>query len=151
MSRGQSTVSETIDVSAYTIPTDRAESDGTYDWKETTLVLVQASAGGKRGLGYSYADMATGRLISDLLAGVIRGRDAMDIPGAWTGMVRAIRNLGRPGICSMTISAVDDHVRIESMLFDGLPELLDGELHPDLSRPGMGLELKAADARRYRV
>jgi hypothetical protein len=34
------------------------------------------------------------------------------------------------------------------MLFDGLPKLIKGELHPDLSRPGLGLELKRADAER---
>jgi L-alanine-DL-glutamate epimerase-like enolase superfamily enzyme len=39
-----------------------------------------------------------------------------------------------------------DHVRIESMLFDGVLEPRDGALAPDLSRPGNGLELKAADA-----
>jgi L-alanine-DL-glutamate epimerase-like enolase superfamily enzyme len=42
-----------------------------------------------------------------------------------------------------------DHVRIERMLFDGIPEPVDGSIRPDLSRPGMGLELKRADARRY--
>ena len=31
----------------------------------------------------------------------------MDIAGAWSAMVAAIRNLGRPGIASMAISAVD--------------------------------------------
>ena len=44
---------------AYTVPTDFPESDGTYAWKHTTLVLVEAAAGGKTGLGYSYADPAT--------------------------------------------------------------------------------------------
>jgi L-alanine-DL-glutamate epimerase-like enolase superfamily enzyme len=42
-----------------------------------------------------------------------------------------------------------DHVRIERMFFDGLPKLSNGELRPDLSRPGIGLELKAADAKRF--
>ena len=42
-----------------------------------------------------------------------------------------------------------DHVRIERMFFDGLPELVDGELRPDLSRAGMGLELKRADVERF--
>jgi L-alanine-DL-glutamate epimerase-like enolase superfamily enzyme len=37
-----------------------------------------------------------------------------------------------------------DHVRIEAMLFDGLPQLVHGELRPDLSCPGNGLELKRA-------
>jgi L-alanine-DL-glutamate epimerase-like enolase superfamily enzyme len=38
-----------------------------------------------------------------------------------------------------------DHVRIERMLFDGFAEPVAGELRPELSRPGHGLELKAAD------
>jgi L-alanine-DL-glutamate epimerase-like enolase superfamily enzyme len=42
-----------------------------------------------------------------------------------------------------------DHVRIESMLFDGVLEPHDGALVPDRSRPGHGLELKRADAQRW--
>jgi L-alanine-DL-glutamate epimerase-like enolase superfamily enzyme len=42
-----------------------------------------------------------------------------------------------------------DHVRIEHMLFDGALTPEDGALHPDLSRPGLGLEFKHADARRF--
>ena len=42
-----------------------------------------------------------------------------------------------------------DHVRIESMLFDGFTAPRDGALRPDLSRPGIGVELKVADAKRY--
>jgi hypothetical protein len=37
----------------------------------------------------------------------------------------------------------------ERMLFDGALEPVDGMLRPDLSRPGLGLELKRADANRY--
>ncbi|MFZ0242723.1 MAG: enolase C-terminal domain-like protein [Desulfobacterales bacterium] len=44
-----------------------------------------------------------------------------------------------------------DHVRIEHMLLDGVPETVDGFLAPDLYRPGIGLELKAADAQKYAV
>jgi len=98
---------ERLDVSTYIIPTDFPESDGTLAWDETTLVLVEPTAGGVRGLGYTYADTATARLIKDLLAGVVQGRDAMAVTGAWAAMVHAIRNLGRPGIVSMAISAVD--------------------------------------------
>jgi L-alanine-DL-glutamate epimerase-like enolase superfamily enzyme len=32
----------------------------------------------------------------------------MDILGAWLAMVHAIRNLGRPGVASMAIDAVDN-------------------------------------------
>jgi L-alanine-DL-glutamate epimerase-like enolase superfamily enzyme len=44
-----------------------------------------------------------------------------------------------------------DHVRLERLLFDGVAEQRDGALGPDLSRPGLGLELKEADAARYEV
>ena len=44
-----------------------------------------------------------------------------------------------------------DHARIASMLFDGFRPPEGGALVPDLSRPGMGLELKRADAGRYAV
>jgi len=44
-----------------------------------------------------------------------------------------------------------DHVRIEQMLFDGGPTLAGGELHPDPTRPGLGLELRRDVATRYLV
>jgi L-alanine-DL-glutamate epimerase-like enolase superfamily enzyme len=44
-----------------------------------------------------------------------------------------------------------DHARIEHLLFDGALTPVRGELRPDLSRPGLGLEFKHADAARYRV
>jgi L-alanine-DL-glutamate epimerase-like enolase superfamily enzyme len=42
-----------------------------------------------------------------------------------------------------------DHVRMESILFDGVPALDNGALVPDLQRPGLGLLLKPAEAKRY--
>ena len=42
-----------------------------------------------------------------------------------------------------------DHVRVEHLLFDGVPEPVAGGLRPDLSRPGNGLELKTSDAAAY--
>lgn len=98
---------ERLDVSAYTVPTDFPESDGTITWDKTTIVLVEATAGGKRSVGYSYADTATARLINELLKDIVVGQDALAVPGIWKQMVHAIRNLGRAGICSMAIAAVD--------------------------------------------
>jgi L-alanine-DL-glutamate epimerase-like enolase superfamily enzyme len=46
-------------------------------------------------------------LISSKLAGVIRGRDALAPQASWAAMVAASRNLGRPGVSSMAIAAVD--------------------------------------------
>ena len=42
-----------------------------------------------------------------------------------------------------------DHVRIERMLFDGAPLLERGAVAPNLSQPGHGLTLRAADAQKY--
>ena len=42
-----------------------------------------------------------------------------------------------------------DHARIEQLLFDGASAPRDGMLHPDLSRPGFGLDLKRSDAEHY--
>src|SRR5688572_9284601 len=100
-------VVERIAVTPFVVPTASPESDGTFEWDKTTLIVVEAEAAGVRGLGYSYADTSTGVLIKDLLAQVVIGRAAMDIAGTWDLMVRAVRNLGRPGIASMAIAGVD--------------------------------------------
>ena len=96
-----------IEVGAYTVPTDAPEGDGTLTWDSTTIVVVHAHGGGRIGLGYTYADVSTARLIESKLAGVVEGLDATAPPLAWSEMVEATRNLGRPGITSMAISAVD--------------------------------------------
>src|SRR5919198_178267 len=95
-----------LSVSAYTIPTDRPESDGTLAWDSTTIVVVGAEAGGVRGLGYSYADVTAARLASTLRAHVV-GRDAFETAAIWTSLVGAVRNMGRPGIAATAISAID--------------------------------------------
>ncbi len=99
---------ERVAVSAYTIPTDQPEADGTIAWDKTTLVLVEAGAGGQTGVGYTYADTATAHLIHESLADVVQGHDALDIPAAGVKMWVAVRNLGRPGVAAMAISAVDN-------------------------------------------
>ena len=77
------------------------------------------NAGDQQGIGYTYADVATAHLIHDTLLPLVRGKDAMNIPACWSAMRHAIRNLGRPGICSMAISAVD------SALWDLKAKLLE--------------------------
>jgi L-alanine-DL-glutamate epimerase-like enolase superfamily enzyme len=96
-----------VAVSAYVIPTDTPESDGTLDWDRTTLVLVETYAGDKRGIGFTYADTATAHLIQNHLAESVRGRNPMDIRSIGSLLTRSTRNLGRPGITSMAISAID--------------------------------------------
>ena len=108
-----------LGASAYTIPTDFPEADGTLAWSKTTLVVVEVGAGGQTGLGYSYANTATAHLIKNLLAEVVVGSDALAVNNTWAAMLRLIRNLGRPGIVSMAISAVD------AALWDLKAKLLD--------------------------
>ena len=98
---------ERLDVSVYTVPTDFPESDGTAKWDATTMVLVEAHAGDRIGLGYTYGDAATGVLVRDTLAAIVEGRDAMAVTANWQALGCACRNLGRPGLASMAIAAVD--------------------------------------------
>ena len=106
MTYGDTTVRD-LRVSVYTVPTDRPEADGTLQWSQTTLVVVEPVAGDVTGLGWSYATGACATLVEDVLRPVVVGADALDVPGTWAAMIRACRNLGRPGIVSMAVAAVD--------------------------------------------
>ena len=99
---------EGIDVAANTLPTDQPESDGTAEWNATTMVLVEAHAGGETGVGYTYGDVSSAKVVDSVLRDVVSGRDAMAVGAAWEAMGRACRNLGRPGVASMAIAAVDN-------------------------------------------
>lgn len=96
-----------IETTVHTVATDAPEADGTLSWDSTTIVLVRASAGGRTGIGYTYADPACAGVIADVLGPVVEGADPMNVRAAWDGMQRAVRNLGRTGLCGMAVSAVD--------------------------------------------
>ncbi len=100
-------VVERLVARAFEIPTDGPEGDGTFTWDSTTVVVAEATAGGHTGIGYSYAAGASAQVISELLAGVVVGGDALSPPAAWLKMRRQVRNVGYPGIGSSAISAVD--------------------------------------------
>ncbi|MFM0053209.1 enolase C-terminal domain-like protein [Caballeronia grimmiae] len=280
---------EAIRARAYTIPTDRPEANGTYAWTSTTLVVVEVTAAGKTGIGYTYNDATTAHFIEATLAPTLIGGDAWNINALWKRMQQRVRGtepsrdphrvaVAREAIgdgaglfvdangaldrkqalsyaeqfaqygvewfeepvssdditglallrdalpahndlaageygytlddfrARLTHNAVDvlqadvtrcggitgflrtatlcdafhiplsahcapalhlhvacaaprlrhqewfhDHVRIESMLFDGAPHARDGAISPDWSRPGCGLDFKHADAHRYAV
>lgn len=98
---------DAVEVKAYRIPTEKAESDGTYRWDATVMVAVHVFAGGERGFGYSYADASAAVLVREKLAELVRGRSPMDLPGCWAALTGALRNLGNFGIGMMAVSAVD--------------------------------------------
>jgi L-alanine-DL-glutamate epimerase-like enolase superfamily enzyme len=115
-----------VDASAYTIPTERPEGDGTLTWDSTTWVVVRVSTDEPAlpsGLGWTYAPAAAAHVVRDLLAPVVIGRSALDVAGCWEGMVRAVRNAGRAGLASMAIAAVD------TALWDLQARLLGLSLH----------------------
>ncbi len=96
-----------VTVSAYRVPTDGPESDGTLEWDATTLVLAEIEAGSETGIGFTYADTATATLVRDVLREAVLGLDAMATGALWKKMFAKVRNLGRDGIAAMAISAMD--------------------------------------------
>ncbi len=90
------------------VPTDDPESDGTLEWDSTTIVVVEPTAAGRPDSATPTPTSATAKLIESKLAGIVRGaRRAGCARRAGHAMGRAVRNLGRPGVGSMAISAVD--------------------------------------------
>ena len=124
MSVATGTAVDRLEVTAHTIPTDGPESDGTLEWDSTTIVIVQAQAGNTVGLGYTYTHDAAARLIEDKLAAAVRGVDVSEggVTGAWHEMGALLRNVGRPGMGFMALSAVD------TALWDLRARLLDRPL-----------------------
>jgi L-alanine-DL-glutamate epimerase-like enolase superfamily enzyme len=110
---------ESVAARAYTVPTDKPEADGTLSWDKTTIAVVHVSAGGVRGIGYTYADPSVVGVIGGTLERAVRGRDAMDVPGCFAAMQREVRNLGRSGLAQNAIAAVD------AALWDAKAKLLE--------------------------
>src|SRR2546423_7068100 len=99
---------ERVRVHVFTIPTDFPESDGTFEWVSTTMVLVEVDAGGQTGLGYTYSHLVAAELIRSMLSKCVYGKDAFDISAIWIEMVRQARNIGLQGIAATSLSAVDN-------------------------------------------
>ena len=57
-----------VRATAYRVPTEQPESDGTLEWDAVTVVVVEVDAGGHTGLGYTYTDAAAASLITGTLA-----------------------------------------------------------------------------------
>ncbi|MDE3204260.1 MAG: mandelate racemase [Acidobacteriota bacterium] len=98
---------DSVQWSAYRIPTDRPEADGTLTWDSTTLVAVSVRDGGVTGLGWTYAAAAAASLGAEELSPILLDADPATTPRLNEAMVRACRNLGRPGLAAAAISAAD--------------------------------------------
>ena len=113
---------------AFRVPTDRPEADGTVAWDATTLLTCEVEAAGRSGFGYGYADRATALFVTDVLAPVLEGREALDTAARWREMVDAVRNHGRQGVAALAISVCD------AALHDLRGKLLDAPLAQLLGR-----------------
>jgi Enolase C-terminal domain-like len=121
-----------LETAVYVIPTDAPEADGTLTWDKTTMVLATARAAGEQGIGWSYTAAASNLQVFAHCA-----------PNLHAHVAAAIPNLRH-------VEYFHDHQRIEQMLFDGVLDPGGGLLTPDPAVPGLGMELRAADAERYR-
>jgi L-alanine-DL-glutamate epimerase-like enolase superfamily enzyme len=138
-SAGDGPCVEEVEARAYRIPAPEPEADGTLEWDATTIVVVHLRAGDTSGLGYTYADAACAPLIRDTLAPAIRGRPVLDVPARWADMQRQIRNLGRPGLVSCALSAVDIALWDAAARCVGVPvSTLLGRARPDVALYGSG-------------
>lgn len=190
------------------IPTATPESDGTLEWDSTTLVLVELEGGGKNALGYTYADVATARLIADAVRSCANGaydrKFALEQAEAFAAFgvtwfeepvssddlegLRLLRDRAPAGMditageygydlfyfrrmieagavdvvqpdatrCAgfsefLRISALCEANNIHLSSHTGFRARVDGLMRPDLSRPGLGVEFKRADAQRFAV
>src|SRR2546423_14596791 len=86
-----------LEVSAYTVPTERPQSDGTLAWDSTTIVVVEVAAGGERGLGYTYADASAAQVIDRRLRQVVEGADATAVRPGRVARRGALPHLGPAG------------------------------------------------------
>jgi L-alanine-DL-glutamate epimerase-like enolase superfamily enzyme len=96
-----------VRAAAYRIPTDAPESDGTFAWDATTLVVVEVEGGGERGLGYTYGDAAVAGIAAGALATAVEGTEVLDTGAAHAAAEAALRNIGRTGPGAMALSALD--------------------------------------------
>lgn len=98
---------DVLSAEVFVVPTDRPESDGTFEWDHTTVVVVHARGGGRAGIGYTYAHRSAAELVERTLAPAVEGTNAMATTQAWVAMQRRVRNVGRRGLAQLAISAVD--------------------------------------------
>jgi len=92
---------------AFTIPTDAPEADGTFAWDSTTLIVVEIGCEKAVGLGYTYSHKTAALLARDLMKRHVEGKNPFDTNALFSTMRKAQRNYGRDGIAATALSAID--------------------------------------------
>lgn len=128
-----------VEAAAYTVPTPEPQADGTLEWDCTTIVVAQVSADATVGTGWTYADPACVGLIKGVLAEAIRSTGTVQPQPNWHAMQRKVRNLGRPGLVSCAMSAVDTALwDLTARLADAPVSRLLGQIHDNVDIYGSG-------------
>lgn len=139
MEEPESILIKNLKVSTYKIPTDLPEADGTISWDSTTMILVEIDAGGKTGIGYTYAHEAAAIVIDKTLKKLVIEKNAMNIECITSALIKAIRNNGNTGIAMMAVSAVDNALwDLKAKIFDVPLCVLLGQLKEEILIYGSG-------------
>lgn len=96
-----------LEISAFTVPTDAPEADGTFQWNSTTLIVAEMTAADVTGIGYTYGDKSIATLGEHLAQKCLMHKSPLDIARLTHEMRRAVRNDGACGIAAMAISMLD--------------------------------------------
>lgn len=102
---------ERVETAYYRLPLEVMgdAGHGTIDTEE--LITVKLHAGGLAGHGYAYTIGRGGRAVRALIehdiAPLLQGRDASDIEGLWHLLWQRLLYVGRGGLASFAIAAID--------------------------------------------
>jgi L-alanine-DL-glutamate epimerase-like enolase superfamily enzyme len=151
------------DVRWFEEPVSSDDLEGLRFLRERDPARLEIAAGEYAFVPRDFAALLDARAVDCLQADVTRC-------GGVTGLLQvagfaACRHVDLSAHCAPAVSAhafcavprlrhleyFHDHVRIESLLFDGTLSPEGGALRPEPERPGLGLEVRWADAEPYRI
>jgi L-alanine-DL-glutamate epimerase-like enolase superfamily enzyme len=102
---------ERLESAYYRLPLEPMGDAGHGEIDSEELVTVRLAAGGLTGHGYAYTIGRGGRAVHALIdhdiAPLLLGRDATDIDALWSLMWQRLLYVGRGGLASFAIAAVD--------------------------------------------
>ncbi|MEU4656442.1 enolase C-terminal domain-like protein [Streptomyces sp. NPDC023723] len=154
---------EEWDVRWFEEPVSSADPDGLRLLRERGPARLEIAAGEYAYVLQDFAALVAGPSVDCLQADVTRCGGVtglLEVAGLAAGHHLDLSAHCAPAVSAHAFAAVrrlrhleyfHDHVRVENLLFDGVPQPDGGALRPDPDRPGLGLDVKWADAEPYRV
>ncbi|WP_051812761.1 enolase C-terminal domain-like protein [Streptomyces sp. NRRL S-340] len=154
---------EEWDVRWFEEPVSSADIEGLRSLREHGPARLEITAGEYAYTSRDFVNLVEGGAVDCLQADVTRCGGVTAV--LETGGLAAARDLDLSAHCAPAVSAhafcavrrlrhleyFHDHVRFEHLVFDGTLSPDGGALRPDTTRPGLGLDVKWADAEPHRV